>query len=110
MFMSKAAIKSLATISALAALGLVATRASAEEEFDVTIASGHVTVTSKGTWHINKDYPWRLVIGDKTLDKSKFTLSDTSASVDAPKGDAKLKGGVCNGDQCLRLDKAVTVP
>ena len=110
MFMSRVAIKSLVAVSALAALGLTVTRADAEEEFDVAVVGGHVTVTSKGAWHINKDYPWRLVIGDGAIDKSKFTLSDTSASVDAPKGDAKLKGGVCNGDQCLRLEKAVTVP
>ena len=103
-------LRTFVSALALAALGAATTRAGADEEFDVSVTSGHVAVTAKGKWHINKDYPWRLVIGDTTIDKGKFSLSDTSASVDAPKGAAKLKGGVCNGDQCMQLDKTVTVP
>jgi hypothetical protein len=110
MALSRAFLRSFVALSALAAFGAVAARASADEEFDVAVAGGHVTVTAKGTWHINKEYPWRLVIGETTIDKGRFTLSDTSASVDSPKGSVKIKGGVCNGDQCLRLDKTVTVP
>jgi hypothetical protein len=95
---------------ALAVTALVAALpAHAEDEFDVAVSGSRVVVKVKGTWHINQEYPWRLVVGDVKLDKSKFTLSNESASVDAPKGVGKLKGGVCNGDQCLRLEKAVTI-
>jgi len=99
---------SLAFTLALAALG-AATSVHAEDEFDVSVSGGKVVVSVKGAWHINKEYPWRLVIGETKLDKSKFTLSNDSATVEAPKGVGKLKGGVCNGDQCLRLEKAVTI-
>ena len=100
----------VAVASLLTLAGLVAGRpAGAEEEFTVSVSAGRVVVTTKGKWHINKDYPWRLTIGGAKIEKDKFALSDGSASVDAPKGEGKLKGGVCNGDQCLRLEKAVTI-
>ena len=84
--------------------------AHAEEEFDVSVAGGKVTVTTKGPWHINKEYPWKLVAGDAKLDKSKFTLDEKSASVvGAPKGQAKLKGAVCSGPTCKPFEKDVTV-
>jgi hypothetical protein len=99
---------SLAFTLAIAALA-AATPVHAEDEFDVAVTGGRVVVSVKGKWHINKEYPWRLVVGETKLDKSKFTLSNDSATVEAPKGVGKLKGGVCNGDQCLRLEKAVTI-
>src|SRR5580704_8479551 len=75
--------------------------AHAEDEFDVSVAGGKVTVTTKGPWHINKEYPWKLIAGDAKLDKSKFALEEKSASVaGAPKGQAKLKGAVCSGATC----------
>ena len=98
----------LALTLALAALAAT-TSVRADEEFDVSVTGGRVVVSVKGKWHINQEYPWRLVVGETKLDKSKFTLSSDSASVEAPKGVGKLKGGVCNGDQCLRLEKAVTI-
>jgi hypothetical protein len=61
--------------------------AQAEEEFDVSVVAGKVTVVTKGPWHINKEYPWKLTAGDAKLDKSKFALEEKSASVaGAPKG------------------------
>jgi hypothetical protein len=99
-----------AAVSLLTLAGLIAGRpAGAEEEFNVAVSGGRVVVTTKGKWHINKDYPWRLTIGGSKIEKDKFALSDASASVEAPKGEGKLKGGVCNGDQCLRLEKTVTI-
>jgi hypothetical protein len=84
--------------------------AHAEEQFDVSIAGGKVTVTTKGPWHINKEYPWKLVAGDAKMDKSKFALEEKSASVTGvPKGQAKLKGAVCSGPTCLPFEKDVTV-
>ncbi|HVU03033.1 MAG TPA: hypothetical protein VHE30_14835 [Polyangiaceae bacterium] len=96
-----------------AALGLslgYAPRAHAEEEFDVVVAGGKVTIQAKGKWHINQEYPWRFTPkGAEKIDKSKFTLSEHSASVDAPKGEGTVKGGVCSGEQCLRIEKTVVV-
>jgi hypothetical protein len=90
---------------------LSSTRAAhAEEEFDVSVAGGKVTVTTKGPWHINKEYPWKVVAGDAKLDKSKFALDEKSASVaGVPKGTAKLKGAVCSGATCKPFEKDVTV-
>jgi hypothetical protein len=94
---------------AIATLAPVRT-AHAEEQFDVSVAGGKVVVTTKGAWHINKEYPWKLVAGDAKLDKSKFTLDEKSASVSgAPKGAAHLKGAVCSGPTCLPFEKDVTV-
>jgi len=84
--------------------------ARAEEEFDVSVAGGKVTVTTKGPWHINREYPWKVVAGDAKLDKSKFALDEKSASVvGVPKGHAKLKGAVCSGATCKPFEKDVDV-
>lgn len=86
-------------------------RARAGEGFDVKVTAGHVSVTPKTGWHINMAYPWKLTIGGTKIDKSKFQLSETSASVEAPKGDGKLKGAVCQGDsQCKMFEQDVSVP
>jgi len=89
----------------------IASPARAESEFDLSIAKGLVTVTAHSGWHINKDYPWKLVVGDMKLDKSKFSLAETTATVSgAPTGPGKLKGAVCSADQCHTFEKDVTVP
>ncbi len=50
-------------------------------------------------------------IGDKTLDRSRFTLTEKEAIVtDAPPGVGKLKGAVCSHDACHTLEKEVTIP
>jgi hypothetical protein len=83
--------------------------AHADNEFEVSVAKGSVTVTTHPGWHINKDYPWKLTIGDTKLDKSKFSLEETSAKVDAPKGAGKLKGAVCSKEQCYTFEKEVSI-
>jgi hypothetical protein len=99
----------LATLAVLAA-ATVESPASADNEFEVSVTKGAITVTAHTGWHINKDFPWRLVIGDTKLDKSKFTLAETTATLDgAPKGTGKLKGAVCSKDQCHTFEKEVTV-
>ena len=101
----------IATCAAVIALSATSD-ARADEEFDVSVQGGKVVVTPKGNWHINKDYPWKFTgAGDAKLDKSKFALSDTSASLaGAPKGAGKLKGGVCSGDKCKNFEKDVAIP
>jgi hypothetical protein len=81
-----------------------------EEHFDLAVAPGSLTLTTKGEFHINQDYPWKLVVGDVKLDKTKFVLSEKTASITgAPKGKALLKGAVCSKDQCHKVEKEVTI-
>jgi hypothetical protein len=105
-------------ISAVVALAsTVDSSARAENEFDVAVSKGQVVVTAKSGWHINKDYPWKLIVkdpkaekGETKLTKEKFTLEEKKASVSgAPAGDAKLKGAVCSEDQCHSFEKDVTI-
>jgi hypothetical protein len=99
----------LGTLVALAA-ATVGSPALADNEFDVSVAKGLVTVTTHTGWHINKDFPWKLVIGDTKVDKTKFNLAETTATLtDAPKGTGKLKGAVCSKDQCHTFEKEVTI-
>jgi hypothetical protein len=94
----------------LAALTFAVT-ALADETHDTAFAPKSITVTTKTGWHVNKDYPWKLVSGDTKLDKSHFTLNETTAVItDAPSGPAKLKGAVCSGDQCKLFEEDVVVP
>ncbi|HEX4337642.1 MAG TPA: hypothetical protein VH062_17130 [Polyangiaceae bacterium] len=98
------ALFTLVGFAALAASSV----AHADEDFDVKLAPGKVTIVAKGKWHINKDYPWALVVGEKKV--TDFKLEEKSAVVDAPKGAAHVKGGICNGDQCRMLKVEVDVP
>ncbi len=92
-----------------AAVGYAGT-AQAEDQFDVNVKGDSVTVTAKGSWHINEQYPWKAKAGDKTIDKTGFALSATSATVNGlPKGKAVIKGGVCSADNCIPFSKEVTV-
>jgi hypothetical protein len=104
--------KKIAISSALAcaAAALFVQVASADEQFDVTGGKGEVTVQAKGHWHVNKDYPWKAVVGDKTFDKSKFSFTETSAKLSGvPQGKAQLKGAVCDGPQCMPFTKEVQI-
>src|ERR1700716_2289139 len=47
-------------------------RALADNEFDVSISKGKINVTAHSGWNINKDSPWKLVVGAANLDKSSF--------------------------------------
>ncbi|HZU85019.1 MAG TPA: hypothetical protein VE987_18940, partial [Polyangiaceae bacterium] len=89
-------IRMFAASAVIALLGSASPPAMADAEFDVNVGKGQVTVTTHSGWHINKDYPWKLVVGDAKLDKSKFNLAETTATLSgAPKGTGKLKGAVC---------------
>jgi len=85
--------------------------AKVDEGFDLKVAKGEVTVTARGEWHINKEFPWKLVVGDVKLDRSRFELGETTARVhDAPAGKAKLRGAICSKDVCRTLERDVDVP
>jgi hypothetical protein len=99
----------LATIFAVSAL--CASSAGAEDEqFDVSVSVGQVTLKTHSGWHISKEYPWRLVAGDAGIDKTRFALEETTATVrGAPPGPATLKGAICSGDKCRSFQKELTI-
>jgi len=109
--MRKKTLAGLALSLTFAVAGVtLSTAASAEDEFDVAVSGNAITVTAKGAWHINKDYPWKVSQGDAKLDKSKFDLSEKSAKVSgAPKGKNTVKGAICSGDSCKTFEKDVNV-
>ena len=88
-------------VAVFSALGAFAVSAAAEDEFDVKVSGRQVTVTAKGDWHINPDYPWKLVVQvardqATTLPKSAFELAEKRATVASKTaGEAVLKGAVC---------------
>jgi hypothetical protein len=97
-------------LSAVIAWASLSSPAAADNEFDVAVSKGQLTVTAHSGWHINKDYPWKLVIGEAKLDKSSFRLAESTATISgAPKGAGTLKGAVCSADQCHTFQKDVTI-
>jgi hypothetical protein len=100
----------LLSVMILGVAVLAGAPAHAEDNFDLAVTHGQVSVTAKPGWHINQEYPWKLVVGDTKLDKSKFSLTESTATVAAPSGGGKLKGAVCSKDQCVMFEKPVTVP
>jgi hypothetical protein len=109
-------IRSFLGLSALIAVAVSSPVASAKDEhdsdeFDVQVSKGQVTLVTKGDWHINREYPWKLTVGDTKLDKTKFTLTEKDATVaNAPAGTGKLKGAVCSHDACHMVEREVTIP
>ena len=104
-------LRPLVGLSAALALAFVAPTAKADNEFEVSVSKGQVVVTAKGDWHINQDFPWKLVVGDTKLDKTKFNLTEKVATVtNAPAGAGKVKGAVCSHDACHTLEKEITIP
>ena len=106
----------LAGLVAVAASFVVAAPALADkdkdkDEFEVTVTAHTVVVEAKGDWHINQDYPWKLIVGDTKLDKSKFELKEKKAKIEnAPSGPGKIRGAVCSKDSCKMLEREVTIP
>jgi hypothetical protein len=103
-------LSAIAAVLAAATLSTLSSIARAENEFDVNVSKGVITVVAHEGWHINKEFPWKLVMGDMKVDKTKFSLDEKSATLkDPPKGTGKLKGAVCSKDQCHTFEKDVTV-
>jgi hypothetical protein len=104
-------LRPLLGLSAALVLAFTAPPAHAENEFEVSVSKGQVVVTAKGDWHINQEFPWKLVVGDTKLDKTKFSLTEKAATVaNAPAGVGKVKGAVCSHDACHTLEKEITIP
>jgi hypothetical protein len=104
-------MRTLLPLFALVALvTTIDTTACADNEFSVSVAGGQVTVTAKSGWHINKEYPWKITVGDTKITKDKFALAETTAVVSGvPSGAGKLKGAVCSADQCHSFEADVSV-
>lgn len=104
-------IKNLAASLAAAALFALSVTALADETHDIVVAPKGMSLSTKAGWHVNKEYPWKLVSGDKKLDKTHFSFTETTASIaDAPPGRAKIKGAVCSGDQCRTFEEEIVIP
>jgi hypothetical protein len=85
--------------------------AKVDDGFDLKVTKGEVTVTAHGEWHINQEFPWKLVVGDVKLDRSKFELAEKTAHVQgAPPGSAKLRGAICSKDVCRTLERDLVLP
>jgi hypothetical protein len=103
--------RTLAAITLVTLSATLSATAIADETHDIAVAPKTVNVNVKAGWHVNKDYPWKLVSGDLKLDKTHFSFTETTASIiDAPPGKAKVKGAVCSGDQCRTFEEEVVVP
>jgi hypothetical protein len=124
---SEAKMKVTSRIAALAlvgigALGFVGAAGSARADgnddadkdaqtFEVKVTKGEVEIIAKGDWHINKDFPWKLVVGDARLDRSRFELDEKTARVTGvPHGVGKLRGALCSKDVCRTLERELTIP
>jgi hypothetical protein len=92
------------------AVSMLAPLAVADDPFDLTVTGGAVTIATKGHWHVNKEYPWKVVSGETIFDKSKFAFTETSAIVTGlPRGAARLKGAVCDGPHCVPFTTEIMV-
>lgn len=91
--------KILGAAVAMAGILVVVGASAGGENFSVAAGGGKATITPKSPWHVNKDFPWKATCGGTVVDKSKFTLSDTSASFSGS-GSCEIKGALCSGDKC----------
>jgi hypothetical protein len=79
--------------------------------YDASAAAGTITVVARAGFHINKEYPWKVTVGDTKIAKDGFKFEGASAVVSGlPKGHAVLKGAVCKGpeansSECLPFSK-----
>jgi hypothetical protein len=98
-------------ISAILAFVTLGSPARADDNYDVNVAKGAVTVTAHSGWHINKDYSWAVKKGsDKVKSKEDFNLAQSTATVSGvPKGTYTLKGAVCSESNCAPFTKEITI-
>jgi hypothetical protein len=105
-FLALAASTLFATTIALSA-------AADDPGYDASAAAGTITVVAHAGFHINKEYPWKVAVGDKKVAKDGFKFDGPKASVAGlPKGHAVLKGAVCKGpegnsSECLPFTKEI---
>jgi hypothetical protein len=104
------ALGSVAFVAALL-VSTLSTAARASDEVDVRVEHGQLIVVVKGAWHINADYPWKLLVGEAKLDRSHFAFDEKTARLDAPpSGKGSLRGAVCAGGKCKSFTEEVVIP
>ena len=108
--MKKAFVGTLA-VAVLALTGL--SFASEEPQYEVKGGKGFIEVSTKGHWHVNREFPWNVkadgkVVADKT--KVNFVSDQTAKFTGLPSGTLHIKGAVCLGkESCVPFDKDVKV-
>ena len=86
-------------------------RAHASDEVEVVLEHGQLVVRVRGEWHINPDYPWKLLVGDAKFDRTRFVFDEKTARFDAPpSGTAAVRGGVCAGNRCKSFTESIAIP
>lgn len=100
-----------ASIGALLAVSVSLVAAADDAGYDASAAGGTITVVAHAGFHINKEYPWKVSVGDKKVGKEGFKFEGAKATASGlPKGHAVLKGAVCKGpegnsSECLPFSK-----
>ena len=101
------------SLSALFGVSVALTASADDVGFDASSSAGTITVTARAGYHINKEYPWKVSVGDKKVAKDGFKFDGPKATVGGlPKGHAVLKGAVCKGpegnsSECLPFSKEI---
>jgi len=104
-----------------AMFSLVAAAQADAPPYTVSTSGGNLVVTAGTGYHINTEYPWKVIDSStppNTLaDKSKFTITTGSATLNgAPKGSNTLKGAYCSVTStgavgaCTPFATPITVP
>ena len=70
-----------AALFALSVTALAVT-ALADDTHDIVVAPKGMSLSTKAGWHVNKEYPWKLISGDRKLDKTHFSFTETTASIE----------------------------
>ena len=79
-------------------VGVSGVAAADDVGFDVIASVGSITVTAHQGFHINKDYPWKVTIGDKKMGKESFRLGrDEGARHRSPHGTRRPQRGRVQG-------------
>ncbi|MGO8994747.1 MAG: hypothetical protein ACLQVI_15635 [Polyangiaceae bacterium] len=100
-----------ATAGALLSLSVPTVALADDAGFDASASAGTIKVVAHAGFHINKEYPWKVTVGDKKVGKDGFKFEGANAVVSGlPKGHAVLKGAVCKGpegnsSECLPFSK-----
>ena len=115
----------VSTLSSLLAVAAVVVGVSAAsdahadgDEYNIAVSNGIVTVTGKGAWHVNGDYPW--AVGTDKAKDSKIAFGDchkddkanacaSAASKTKQSGTVTVKMGMCNGATCKSFTKDVSL-
>ena len=83
----------------------------ADDRYDVAAGKGEVTVTSKGNFHVNVEYPWSVTDAKGTKIRFTFEREASAKATGLSAGKAHVKGAVCKDDktQCVPFEVDVVV-